>query len=156
MSPLPCPTPLRRAILRKLFSPAGLLLGFVVFIITTCPGARGDDAVSLLAASGGFVPRVGIDATTLDAVVTPVRPATVAARSTRFDRALPSSTRSSTPTGRVRVAPGPTSEIFTNSRSTLPLQTDPLLDDAAAPAAGLRPMTGPAVGIRPKLPAATH
>jgi len=153
MSPLPSPVPLRRAILRMLFSPASLLLGFVVFIITTCPGARGEDAVSLLVTNGGLMPRAGADVTTLDVAVIPTRPAVLAARSTRFDRVPASSARSSTPAERVRLAPAPTGEIFTNSRSTLPLLTDPLLD-AASPSASLSPMTGPAVGIRSQLPSA--
>ena len=41
MSPIPAPAPLRRAILRVVFSPAGLLCGFVLLLIATCPGARG-------------------------------------------------------------------------------------------------------------------
>lgn len=155
MSPLPSPVPLRRAILRMLFSPASLLLGFVVFIITTCPGARGEDAMSLLVANGGLVPQVGSNVATIDVAVIPTRPAVLPVRSTRFDRVPASSARSSTPAERVRLTPASTGEIFTNSRSTLPLLTDPLLDDAS-PSASLRPMTGPAVGIRSPLPSAAR
>ncbi len=41
MSPIPSPVPFRRTALRTLFSPMGLFVGFVVLLISTCPGARG-------------------------------------------------------------------------------------------------------------------
>lgn len=40
MSPVPSPTSLRHRLARVLFSPAGLLCGFVVLLIVMCPGAR--------------------------------------------------------------------------------------------------------------------
>lgn len=156
MSPIPSPTPLRRTIARLLFSPAALLLGFVVLLITTCPGARGEGAIGLLIANDGMLTSASSDFAKLDMAITPVRvPASVSARSTRFDRAPASSARSATPAERSAAtrAVGGESDALRHSRSTVPLLVDPLLDDvSSAPAARITPMTGPAVGIRPKLP----
>ena len=41
MSPVPLPRRVRSTILRMMFSRTGLLCGFVVLVIFTCPGARG-------------------------------------------------------------------------------------------------------------------
>lgn len=158
MSPLPSPTPLRRALLRALFSPIGLLCGFVVLIIVTCPGARGDEAISVLLSNGG------LNATTrpvsLDALAAagPVAPSRVVGRSTRFDRVPVSSARSKTPAERAaetgaRPATGGTDDSTLSPRSPLPLLGDALTDRPSS--AGIVPMTGPAVGIRPKMPTAS-
>ncbi|MFM7107054.1 MAG: hypothetical protein ACKOZU_00335 [Planctomycetaceae bacterium] len=41
MPRLPLPAPVRRAIVGMMLSPAGLMCGFVVLLLVTCPGARG-------------------------------------------------------------------------------------------------------------------
>jgi hypothetical protein len=151
MSPLPSPTPLRRTVLRMLFSPGSLLFGFVVLIITMCPGARGEESFGLLALNAGLSSPAAVDITTLDVPVAPARSAPVIGRSTRFDRVPSSTARSATPAERSSAAPAVRdTESFRHSRSALPLLTDPLLNDSAS--ARISPMTGPAVGVRPKLP----
>lgn len=153
MSPLPSPTPVRSALLRMIFSPTGLLLGFVVLIIATCPNARGEDSLSLSGASDGLRSSV-VDLARFDMPVAPSRSAPVIGRSTRFDRAPISSARSATPMERGIRAPGSVdAETFGTARSPLPLLGDPMeMDAARATSANLNPMTGPAVGIRPTLP----
>lgn len=155
MSPIPSPAPLRRRLARVLFSPASLLFGFVVLIIVTCPGARGDGGLGLLAVSDGLRTSAAVDFTNLDLPVTPARPA-VMARSTRFDRTPTSTARSATPVERGAAAPvAGSADAFRHSRAALPLLVDPLLDATPqSPSAAIQPMTGPAVGIRPKLPTA--
>lgn len=150
MSPIPSPVPLRRRLARILFSPAGLLCGFVVLLIVACPGARGDGSLGLIPA-GHKTFTASADALRLDLpkpVVPAARPTDrPIGRSTRFDRVPPSAARSATPSER---AAGPAaSEAFRHSRSTLPLLVDPLLADAPRISASVRPMTGPPVGIAP-------
>lgn len=156
MSPIPSPTPLRRRFVRALFSPAGLLFGFVLLIIVTCPGARGEGALGLLSVGDGLQASAAVGIMDLNLPVAPARPVMVA-RSTRFDRPPSSTGRSATQAER-RVAPvGDAPDAFRHSRSALPLLVDPLLDTTPrAPAAAIKPMTGPAVGIRPTLPTGTR
>lgn len=161
MSPIPSPTPLRRTLARLLFSPAGLLFGFVVLLITTCPGARGEGSLGMLAENnGGLFSSSAIELAKYDSIrVNPThQPSAAIGRSTRLDRVPTSSARSATPMERGAAAPAPVdAEAFRHSRSTLPLLVDPMLDETArASSAGIRPMTGPAVGIRPKLPTAAR
>lgn len=155
MSPLPSPTPIRRAFLRVVFSPVGLLCGFVVLLLVTCPGARGDDAISQLLANGGLT--AGSRPANLDSLAAvQSRPSAALVRSTRIDRAPISGARSRTPAERA-AATGSVREVgdtdgFRHSSSALPLLGDPLREtDGAGPAsAGIVPMTGPAVGVRQK------
>lgn len=134
MSPLPNPTPIRHAILRIVFSPAALLCGFIVLVISTCPGARGETAIEMLAANGGLSAQAGNAAD---------------------DRGIPSAVRLGTSAGR-----GPQSsilapeEMFPHSRSAVPLLVAPLPGEVTrGPSASLvMPMKGPAVGVPRKLP----
>lgn len=154
MSPVPSPVPLRRTLSRVLFSPTGLLFAFVVLLITTCPGARGEMGFDdLLAVEVGAS---SADITALDVPVAPTPAPRVIGRSTRFDRPKASSLRSPTGVERgERAAAG--AEPFRDVRSPLPLLKDPIFDDAASnPLSGIRPMTGPAVGIEPRLTAASR
>lgn len=157
MSPVPSPIPLRIAFARMLFSPPSLLLGFVVLLIATCPGARGEGVATLI--PDGLATFVsGADTLeTLDlaipavAATAPVRlpPRPTIRESSRLDRLKPAAVRSAAPRERTEAA----TDSFTHSRAALPLLVDPLLADARQDqATGLRPMTGPPVGIRPKLP----
>jgi hypothetical protein len=149
MSPIPSPTPLRRRLSRLLFSPAGLLFGFVLLLIATCPGARGDEAAGS-ARRTGFA--AGTDLPTFDLTKPLAAPpaARPFARSTKFDRRATSATRPV----RIEDRTGGSSDTFRHSRSVLPLLVDPVIDAAARGATtSLTPMSGPAVGIRPKLPA---
>lgn len=157
MSPLPSPTPVRSAILRMVFSPTGLLLGFVVLLIVTCPGARGEESLGLLVTNDGLRSSA-VDLSNFDVPVPPSRPTPVIGRSSRYDRVPVSSARSATPLERGlrdREPRAVDAESFRHSRAALPLLVDPLTGDAArAPSAKLNPMTGPAVGIRPQTPVA--
>lgn len=145
MSPIPSPTPLRRAVARILFSPAGLLFGFVVLLIATCPNARGDSSFGALLALGG-----GSSSTDLARLDVPVAPAT--ATSARAAKPFRSSWRSPTPAERGERYPT-SSEASEGPLAAVPLLTDPLLEGKATPpTAHISPMTGPTVGIRPKLP----
>lgn len=151
MSPLPSPTPLRRALLRVIFSPAGLLCGFVALIIVTCPGARGEDAIALLA--GPFAgPQISsVDLARFDMPVASRQAAPATGRPVHSDRAPISSARSATPSERARrVAGGVDRVAFPSARAASPVLVDPLFSEAAmSPAAPIRPLTGPPVGIRP-------
>ena len=149
MSPIPSPTPLRRRLARVLFSPAGLLFGFVVLLIVTCPGARGEGSLGLLS-EGASGLSTGSSLMSLDLVVPATKPAAPRSigRSTRFDRTAPSSIRSATPAER----PADSADTFRHIRSATPLLVDPLLADAPQVSATIRPMTGPPVGIRSRYP----
>lgn len=148
MSPIPSPTPLRRRLARLLFSPVGLLCGFVVLLIATCPGARGDDGLGLLSAD--LTAFAGVADVSVQPVAAPAK-AMVSkpfARSTRFDRTTPSSARSATPAERAAAK-----DALPHTRKAVPLLVDPLLTDSPQASAGdLRPMTGPPVGIRSRFP----
>lgn len=156
MSPLPSPSPLRNAILRTVFSPMGLFFGFVVLIMVMCPGARSDDAISLLLSNGGMESRRGlVDVDALEAVPSPAISRTIG-RSTRSGRAPISSARSKTPSERaaesaaLSQAPRQSRALpLQHSPSTLPILADPVTTDRAVDApAAIVPMSGPAVGIR--------
>lgn len=145
MSPIPSPTPLRRKLGRLLFSPAGLLFGFVMLLIVTCPGARGDDlATTASAGRPGFAAgtvRPTFDLTKPLAAPPAARPF---ARSTRFDRGAASASRAVGTENRS----GGSIETFRHSRAVLPLLVDPLIGGGSSTSATtIRPMTGPAVGI---------
>lgn len=147
MSPIPSPTPLRRVAARLLFSPAGLLFGFVVLLIVTCPGARGESGFSSFVALGGGASAA--DWTRLDV---PVAPATASEMTSRPSRPARSSWRSPTPAERDEAA-AVTISALDDSRSTAALVTDPAGKGRnPVPAARLKPMTGPTVGIRQKHP----
>lgn len=153
MSPVPGPIPLRHRLTRLLFSPAGLLCGFVFLLIATCPGARGDDAAGILSASFGTF------ALASDVSVPPVSATAKAAtskpfgRSTRFDREWSSSKR--VPTSVERVA---AKDALPHTRKVVPLLIDPSLTDSPrTSASNPTPMTGPPVGVsrtslRPRTP----
>lgn len=146
MSPLPNPAPVRHAILRTLFSPTGLLLCFVVLVIFTCPGARGEDAMRLLTMNDVRQSSV-IDLNGLDVDVSPARPE-------RFGRETTSAARSPTPSERsLRGGSTVAAKPAFLARSPLPLIADPMLEKAAGvPAGTIKPMTGPAVGVLPSPP----
>lgn len=157
MSPVPSPMPLGRSFARILFSPPSLLLGFVVLLIGTCPGARGEGAGSLIpdglatfASGQNTLANLDLTASAVAAATparVPVRP--TLRESSRLDRLKPAAVRPAAPQERS----GAEADSFKHSRAALPLLVDPLLADGkAAEASGLRPMTGPPVGIRPKLP----
>ncbi len=149
MSPLPSPSPLRRAFVRALFSPAGLLFGFVVLLIVTCPGARGEGFSASLALNGGLAATADLPA--LDVPVAPANRSTTSfARSTRFDRAPVSSARTATPVERKAQASAIDTEAFSRSRAAVPLLVDPLLDEISSGRPAISPMIGPAVGVQPK------
>lgn len=151
MSPIPSPTPLRRTLCRLLFSPAGLLFGFVLLLIATCPGARGDEEAVASAKRTGFA--AGTDLPTFDLTKPLAAPpaARPFARSTRFDRGAASPARPV----RTEDRSGGSFDSFRHSRAVLPLLVDPVIDAAARGATtSLTPMSGPAVGIRPRLPIA--
>lgn len=153
MSPVPSPMPLRISFARILFSPPSLLLGFVALLIVTCPGARGEGAATLIpdglatfTSGANTLAQLDLSAPAV-AAPTPVRP--TIREPSRLDRLKPAAARSAAPRERTEAA----TDSFTHSRAALPLLVDPLLADARqAQATGLRPMTGPPVGIRPKLP----
>lgn len=157
MSPLPSPAPLRRSILKVMFSPLGLFCGFVLIIMATCPGARGDEAFSMLLANGGLQStKQPADLDQFQPVVT--RPvAGVADRPILRERAPISAARSKTPAERAREsARGPVggaSESVQHTPSALPLFADPIAAGGErGSSASLVPMTGPAVGVRRQLP----
>lgn len=148
MSPIPSPTPLRRVAARLLFSPAGLLFGFVVLLIATCPGARGESGFANILALSEGAPAG--DWTRLDV---PVAPATASETISRPSKSRRSSWRSPTPAER-----GEGGDTIINalgdSPTTASLVADPVVErNAAAQTTRLKPMTGPTVGIRSKLPA---
>lgn len=153
MSPIPSPTPIRRTVLRILFSPAGLLFGFVVLLIATCPGARGGDAMDLLVAKGSLPSFNDPALSRLDSLA--AHPAPALGRSSRLDRVPVSGARSATPAERQARSSGMgESQPLRHSRATLPLLFDPLPGEESAPmsSSALRPMTGPAVGVPRQLP----
>ena len=149
MSPIPSPTPLRRVFARLLFSPAGLLCGFVVLLVLTCPGARGAEGTKPISPHSAIF---GSSATVVNLGFQPTAAAPTArraiGRSTRFDRV---------PEARAKVAPaaqrGPGVEAAARQSPTdLPLFVDSLLGaEAAKSESDIRPMTGPPVGISPIL-----
>ena len=160
MSPIPNPPPLGRSVARFVFSPAGLLFGFVALLIVTCPGARGDSSLGLItdgaaAFSGGGSEldglRLSVPPQAARALPRPVARPT-GGDSSRLQLLKPRALRTA--------APGERSggdDLLTQSLSATPLLVDPLLKDPPkSAAAGIRPMTGPTVGIRPKLPAARY
>lgn len=131
MSPLPSPTPLRRALLRVVFSPAGLLFGFVVLLLVTCPGARGEVPSSGLGTfSSSYGSSALPDITNLQVTIS------------RRDRPTSSVARSATP-----------SERATSARPVYEGLQD---RDARSAAVRLVPMSGPAVGVKPATRAAVR
>jgi len=131
MSPLPSPTPLRRTFAKIVFSPSGLLFAFVVLVIVACPGARAADGVRSSAASTDplfMLAKQGMNPDA-DVFVPPVRPrmTTPIGRSGRLDAVAPTKARSATPAERGEPA-------------------------AKVSSVTLRPMIGPPVGIRSRLP----
>ena len=159
MSPLPSPRPIRQKILRAMFSPIGLLCGFVVLLIATCPGARGEGALGLLAASE-FAAVSGADVLSLDKesrhlVASSAAPRGVVAPRSSARSATPAERRTGVSSAHLPGRPAASgSELFRHTRSALPLLVDPVTTGAdLAPSASIRPMVGPAVGIRTKLPA---
>lgn len=144
MSPVPSPVPLRRKLSRFLFSPTGLLFAFVVLLITTCPGARGEGGFDQLLAM-----EIGASAADITAVPVSVAAAPaprVIGRSTRFDRPrVPTAVE-----GSERATAGGDS-LRDDRLPVLPLLNDPLFDDAAGnPPPRIRPMIGPTVGVQPQ------
>lgn len=153
MSPIPSPTPLRRVFARLLFSPASLLFGFVVLIVVTCPGARGDEGAGSISSRD---PVFGSSAAVLNlgfkATASAPAPRKAIGRSTRFDRAPAAATSGAPAAQRGSTARGAAGD----SQTALPLFVDSLLGAGAArPAVDIRPMTGPPVGIRTSLPLGT-
>jgi hypothetical protein len=157
MSPVPEQIPRRISFARVLCSPPSLLLGFVVLLIVTCPGARGEGVVTLIpdglatfVSGANTLEDLDVSASAVAATTParlPVRP--MIRESSRLDRLKPKAARSAAPRERSEAA----TDSFTHSRAALPLLVDPLLAEGKpAQASGLRPMTGPPVGIRPKLP----
>ena len=147
MSPIPSPTPLRRVFARLLFSPAGLLCGFVVLLVLTCPGARGAEGAkpisphSAIFGSSATVVNLGFQPT---AAATPT-PRRAIGRSTRFDRAPEGATTSASAARRGSAAPSSRGLPQTD----LPLFVDSLLGTTASkPESDISPMTGPPVGVR--------
>lgn len=124
MSPLPSPTPLRRVFLRMVFSPAGLLFGFVVLLLVTCPGARGEvPSVGLGSIDGLYAVGSAPDITNLQVTVT------------RSDRPALAIGRSATPSERATAGRPAIDGIKTqNGRSV---------------ASRFVPMSGPMVGVKP-------
>lgn len=150
MSPLPNPAPTRYALLRVLCSPTSLLLYFVVIVIVTCPGARGDNALHMLSPSQFFQSPIA-DLSRLEMQETATRSAPVVPRPTSFDRATVSLPRSPTPSergGRIGVSEAPARPAGL-ARSALPLLSDPAIEPSARAASTgtIRPMTGPTVGV---------
>lgn len=153
MSPIPSPTPIRRTVLRMLFSPAGLLFGFVVLLIATCPGARGGDAMDLLVENGGLPSFNDPTLARLESLA--AHPAPALGPSSRVDRIPMSGARFATPAEQqARLSGMGESQPLRHSRATLPLLFDPLPGEESAPMASsaIRPMTGPAVGVPRQLP----
>ncbi|MFM9059495.1 MAG: hypothetical protein ACKOSQ_10290 [Planctomycetaceae bacterium] len=155
MSPLPSPTPVRNVIVRLVFSPIGLLCGFVVLLITTCPSARGEDSFGSFGTHDGLRSSV-VDLSRIEVAPPAARPVPAIGRSTRFDRAPASLARSATPMERQLrdrgAAPVDATAVAGAAAPVSPL-VNPLTNDASsAPAVSLTPMTGPAVGIRPQVP----
>ncbi|MFM9011069.1 MAG: hypothetical protein ACKON8_09420 [Planctomycetota bacterium] len=153
MSPVPGPLPLRHRLTRLLFSPAGLLCGFVFLLIATCPGARGEDASGILSANFGtfaFASDVNVPPVSAAAKAVTSKPF---GRSTRFDRERMSSARVAAPVDRVA-----TKDALPHTRKVVPLLIDPSLTDSPRmPAPGPTPMTGQPVGVsrtslRPRTP----
>lgn len=154
MSPIPSPVPLRRTVARLLFSPTGLLFAFVVLLLTTCPGARGQSGFDQLLAM-----EVGAMATDITTIAVPVAPSStprVIGRSTRFDRPRESAAQAPAAVERGARA-GAGADPLRDARLSIPLLDDSLFDEAAGNLPPrIRPMTGPAVGIEPRLPNAAR
>jgi len=137
MSPLPSPAPLRRSIARILFSPAGLLFGFLAIVIVACPGARSSEPV-LITANTKAVLAGGSGSTRFILMQnTPMNPKPrVIGRSSRFDGIAPAA------------GPAGSADALRNVKTILPLLVDPLLTDAPRVSeATPTPMTGQPVGI---------
>ena len=130
MSPVPSPTPLRRTFAKIVFSPTGLLFAFVVLVVVTCPGARAADGLRTAASTDPLLmlakQGMNLDA---DVFVPPVKPrmTTPIGRTGRLDAVAPTKARSAMPAERGEPA-------------------------AKVSSVSLRPMIGPPVGIRSRLP----
>jgi len=153
MSPVPGPLPLRHRLTRLLFSPAGLLCGFVFLLIATCPGARGDDASAILSANFatfGFASDVSVPPVSATADSLASKPF---GRSTRFDREWTAAARVTAPVDRVAAT-----DALPHTRKVVPLLVDPSLTDSPRMSApSPTPMTGQPVGVsraslRPRTP----
>lgn len=150
MSPLPSPSPLRRSIARILFSPAGLLFGFLAIVIAACPGARSSEPVLITAntkavlaggsGSAGFILTAPMPLNSKPRVV---------GRSRRFDGIAPASGSATAPTA----GPAGSADALRNVKTILPLLVDPLLTDTPrVSAATPTPMIGQPVGTATSLP----
>lgn len=142
MSPLPSPSPLRRSIARILFSPAGLLFGFLAIVIAACPGARSSEPV-LITPNTKAVLAGGSNSTRFILMQnTPMSPKPrVIGRSRRFDGIAPATTDPA-------AGPVGSADALRNVKTVLPLLVDPLLTDTPrVSAANPTPMTGQPVGI---------
>lgn len=150
MSPLPSPSPLRRSIARILFSPAGLLFGFLAIVIAACPGARSSEPVLITAntkavlagssGSAGFILTAPMPLNSKPRVV---------GRSRRFDGIAPATVPAAGPAG--------SADALRNVKTILPLLVDPLLTDTPrVSAATPTPMTGQPVGIATRLSGEKH
>lgn len=153
MSPVPGPLPLRHRLTRLLFSPAGLLCGFVFLLIATCPGARGDDPSAILSANFatfGFASDVSVPPVSASSKAVTSKPF---GRSTRFDREWSSSNRGSAPAERIAAK-----DALPHTRTVVPLLIDPpLTDSPRTSTSNPTPMTGEPVGVsrtslRPRTP----
>lgn len=151
MSPIPSPTPMRRTVLRFVFSPTVLVCSFVLFLIVVCPNARGEDVFGIFAPQAGHPFPGGSDLMSLNVPVAAARPVKTSA----IARPTMPSVRSATLEERGPVAPAvEEAEPFRHSRAALPLLVEPLQSVSAKdPFAHLSPMTGPAVGVKAKVPA---
>ncbi|MFM8792883.1 MAG: hypothetical protein ACKON8_09435, partial [Planctomycetota bacterium] len=141
MSPLPSPSPLRRSIARIVFSPAGLLFGFLAIVIVACPGARSSEPEQITARTKAVLAGGSNSARFILMTPTPVNPKPrVIGRSRRFDGIAPASVPATGPEG--------SADALRNVKAILPLLVDPLLTDAPrVSAANSTPMTGQPVGI---------
>lgn len=149
MSPLPSPSPLRRSIARIVFSPAGLLFGFVAMVIVACPGARGSEPVLLTAENKAVLAGGSKSIRFILMENTPMNPKPrVIGRSKRFDGLAPAAGSATAPAA----GPAGSADALRNVKAVLPLLVDPLLTDTPRVSASVRPMTGPSVGIQPRLP----
>jgi len=145
MSPLPSPAPLRRSIARILFSPAGLLFGFLAIVIVACPGARSSEPVlitantkAVLAGGSGSTRFILMQNTPLT-----LKPRVIG-RSRRFDGIAPAAGSATAPAD----GPAGSADALRNVKTILPLLVDPLLTDAPRVSeATPTPMTGQPVGI---------
>lgn len=142
------PANTRRSVLRLICSPGGLAVGFVVLLVATCPGSRGDGAVELFLSQDGGLSGPMASASSTSIAVDPLTAAATAPVHRFADSGSQPFGRSKTPSERAKVdvpATGGRIDMFRRMRGTLPMLVAPL-PGMTGLSTNLEPMTGASVG----------